>query len=268
MFTRQRPIVVALAASVTGAASLLLMSASARAQDETAPIFNSPPPDLAPPSTYGSHRYQANTGLQVGARVGYGGGTGIVYSGLGVRDASGGGIPVIVDLGVRALPQLYAGVYGGFAPIFVKSNPVSCPGNFDCNTQQWRFGVQFDYHFVPRSRLDPYIGFGGGYEILHSNVSGDVTVPTLGGPLTGNAHAGITDRGWEFGSITLGFDGRFNRAVALGPFVSGSIAEYGVHTGTQTVSVAGTQVAAMPVPAVSHGAHELFFAGLRGTFNP
>jgi hypothetical protein len=93
-------------------------------------------------------------------------------------------------------------------------------------------------------------------------------VPTPLGTFTGNAHASIIDRGWEFAALTLGFDGRFNRAVALGPFISGSINEYGVHSGTQTVAIAGSQVAAMQVPAVNHGLHELFFAGLRGTFNP
>jgi hypothetical protein len=262
MFTWSRPLAVALTASA------LFMGGSVRAQDEAAPVYNSPPPDLGPPSRYGSGRYEANRGLQVGARVGYGAGTGIVYSGLPVHDSSSGGIPVVVDLGVRALPQLYLGIYGGFAPIFVKSNPVSCPDGLNCTTQQWRFGVQFDYHFIPRSRLDPYIGLGGGYEILHSNISGSVPVPTPLGTATGNVNASIIDRGWEFAAVTLGFDARFNRAVALGPFISGSINEYGIHSGTQTVSVGGTQVAATPVTTVSHGAHELFFAGLRGTFNP
>lgn len=262
MFTGSRRLAVALAGGA------LLMDGNARAQDETTPIFNPPPPDLGPPSTGGYRRHAANTGLQVGARVGYGGGAGIVYSGLGVHESSGGGVPIIVDLGVRALPQLYAGIYGGFAPIFVKTNPVSCPNGFDCNTQQWRFGVQFDYHFVPSARLDPYVGLGGGYEVLHSNVSGGVPVPTPLGTVAGNASASIIDRGWEFATLTLGFDARFNRAVALGPFVSGSLNEYGVHSGTQVVTVASSQVAANPVPAVNHGLHELFFGGLRGTFNP
>jgi opacity protein-like surface antigen len=263
MFTSSRRLALGLAASA------LLIGGSARAQDyETTPILNPPPPDLGPPATFGSHRYQANTGLQVGARVGYGGGAGIVYSGLDVTSASAGGLPIIVDLGARVLPQLYGGLYGQFAPIFTKNNPISCPDGFDCNAQQWRFGVQFDYHYAPRSRLDPYVGLGGGYEVLHTNVTGPVPVPTALGTLTGNAHASITDRGWEFVNLTFGFDGRFNRAVALGPFVTGSIGEYGIHTGTEDVYIAGTQVAAMHTPNVNHGVHELFFGGLRGTFNP
>jgi hypothetical protein len=261
MVTSLRAIVVALSASG------LLVGGTARAQDE-GPILNPPPPDLGPPSIYGSHSHMANRGLQVGARTGYGGGTGIVYSGLSVHEASSGGIPVIVDLGVRALPQLYAGIYGGFTPIFTKSNPVSCPDGIDCTTQQWRFGVQFDFHFVPTSKLDPYIGLGGGYEILHTHLTGSVPVPTPLGSFPGNVDASITDRGWEFASLTLGFDARINSGVGIGPFVSGSLNEYGVHSGTQTVSVSGTQVAANQVPPVNHGLHELFWAGVRATFNP
>ena len=262
MFTCSRRLAVALSAGA------LLIGRSAHAQDETAPAFNPPPPDLPSPDVSGSRSHMANTGLQVGVRTGYGGGTGIVYSGLPVRDASSGGIPIILDLGVRVLPQLYAGLYGSFAPIFTKSNPLSCPDGLDCTTQQWRFGVQFDFHYMPASRFDPYIGLGGGYEILHSNVSGPVPVPTPLGTFPGNVNANIIDRGWEFANLTFGFDARFNRAVALGPFISGSLNEYGIHSGTQTVTVAGNQVAATPVTNVNHGLHELFFAGLRGTFNP
>lgn len=262
MFTSTRRLAVALSAGA------LFIGRSAHAQNEAPPMFNPPPPDLPPPYVSGARSHMANTGLQVGLRTGYGGGSGDVYRGLNVRDASSGGIPIIVDLGVRALPELYAGIYGGFTPIFTKSNPVSCPNGLDCATQQWRFGVQFDLHYIPSSRFDPYVGLGGGYEILHSNVSGAVPVPTLLGTFPGNVNANIIDRGWEFANLTFGFDWRFSRAAALGPFISGSINEYGVHSGTQTVTVGGTQVSATPVANVDHGLHELFFAGLRGTFNP
>ena len=160
MFTSSRGLAVVLSAGA------MLIGGAARAQDatiESPPMLNPPPPDLGPPSTTGTRSHVANTGLQVGVRTGYGGGAGIVYSGLSVHEATSGSIPVIVDLGVRALPQLYAGIYGSWAAQLTKSNPVSCPGDLDCQTQQWRFGVQFDFHYNPRSKLDPYVGLGGGY---------------------------------------------------------------------------------------------------------
>jgi hypothetical protein len=247
--------------------SALLLGTSAMAQDESPTMFNPPPPDIATNSYSGSHAFAANRRLQAGVRVGYAAGTGIVYSGLSVHEASSGGIPVIVDLGWRFLPQLYAGVYGQFAPIFLKNNPVSCPGDADCNAQDWRFGLEVDYHPLPRMRLDPYIGLGSGYEILHTNVHAAVPVPTPAGTMIGTASAGIIDRGWEFVAITLGFDARINREVGIGPFVSASLNEYGIHTGTQTVNVVGMQNTT-PTADVSHGLHELYTAGLRGTFNP
>jgi hypothetical protein len=252
-------------------ASAIFVAGVAQAQTEmsTPPVFNPRPPDLIPGSTYGGgHTYVANRGPQLGLRFGYGSGTGVVYSGLTVHDASDGALPLYVDLGWRFLPQLYAGLYGSFAPVFVNNNPVSCPGNFDCNAQQWRFGVQADFHFVPRSRLDPYIGLGGGYEILHTNVNGTTPVPTPFGAMPAQASAGIIDRGWEFVNVTLGFDARINSEVGIGPFVSGSLNEYNVHTGTQSVTLNGTQVMNAPVTGVSHGLHELYVAGIRGTFNP
>lgn len=254
-------------------ASALLTGANARAQDDNwgqPPMFNPAPPDVVPGSSYvNAHDWMARRGPQMGVRVGYTAGTGIVYSGLDVHDASSGALPITVDLGWRFLPQLYAGLYGAFAPVFLKNNPVSCPGDFDCNAQNWRFGVQVDYHFMPRSRLDPYVGLGGGYEILHTNVNGVSPVPLpTGGAAPGHVSAGIIDRGWEFANLTLGFDARIDSMVGVGPYVSGSLNEYNVHTGTQSVTVGNTQVSNAPLPDVDHGLHELFTAGVRGTFNP
>jgi hypothetical protein len=264
MFTSSRGLAVALSASA------VLIAGTARAQEatlETPPMLNPPPPDIPTPSM-SARSHMANTGLQLGVRTGYGGGTGIVYHGLSVKDASSGTVPIQIDLGVRALPQLYAGIYGSWGEIFTKNNPVECPGTLDCKTQQWRFGVQFDFHWLPTSRLDPYIGLGGGYEILHTHIAGGIPIPTVLGTIQGTTDTSIIDRGWEFATLTFGFDARLSRGAGIGPFASASLAEYGVHSGTETVSVAGRQVASMPPAPVSHGLHELYFVGVRATFNP
>ena len=264
MFTSSRGLAVALSASA------LLIGGTARAQGgsiETPPMFNPPPPDIPPPSM-SAQGHMANRGLQMGVRTGYGGGTGIVYHGLSVKDASSGTIPIQLDFGARILPQLYAGLYGSWGEIFTKNNPVECPGTLDCKTQQWRFGVELDFHYIPTSKIDPYIGLGSGYEILHTTIAGGIPIPTAYGPIPGTTNTSIIDRGGEFVNLTFGFDARLSRVVGLGPFISGSLSEYGVHTGTETVSIAGRQVASMPPAPVTHGLHELYFAGIRGTFNP
>ncbi|MEO6418388.1 MAG: hypothetical protein ABIP39_03230, partial [Polyangiaceae bacterium] len=183
------------------------------------------------------------------------------------RDGSSGAIPIIADLGWRIIPQLYIGAYGQFAPVLTKNN-VNCPDGFDCAAQSWRFGVQVDYHFIPRSRFDPYVGLGSGYEILHSSATGNVPVPTPGGAVSGFASAHSIDRGWEFANLSVGFDYRATDFFGFGPFVSASVGEYNVRTGGTMVTVGGAQVSNTFLPPVDHALHELFFAGVRGTFNP
>jgi len=252
------PFSAALAALTTIAASR-----DARAQDGAMPEAGERPVQIAYPGAYA-----ARLGPQLGARIGYAAGQGVVYSGLDVSATSNGALPLVVDLGWRFLPQLYAGLYGQFAPVFLKTNPVSCPEGFSCSAQDWRMGLEVDFHFLPRLRMDPYVGLSGGYEILHTGINGTTSVPTpAGGSVPGNVDVSVIDRGWEFASLTLGFDYRIDRTFGIVPFLTGTLSAYNVHTGTQTVSVAGNQVASGPVANVEHAGHELFFAGVRGTFN-
>jgi hypothetical protein len=205
-------------------------------------------------------------GLQLGVRIGYAFGVGDVYSGLAVSDASNGALPITVDLGARILPELYVGLYGSFAPVFTKTNAISCPAGYDCTAEDWRFGLEIDYHFAPHRHLDPYLGLSGGYEVLHTSINGPTTVQTPLGAAPGTASASITDNGWEFAALTFGLDLRMFRWFGVGPFFQASINEYNVHSGSETVTVAGTSTT-VSVPAVDHDAHGLFQLGLRGTFN-
>jgi hypothetical protein len=195
-------------------------------------------------------------------------GAGSVYSGLTLFDTMAGAVPIQVGLGWRFIPQFYAGVYGQFAPIFRKHDPVTCPDGFTCASEDWRVGVEAEYHFLPSSRFDPYLGGGFGYEVLHSSAAGQVPVSVGITTAMGNASGSAIDRGWEFGSLTLGFDWRVEHWVGIGPYISASVGEYNVHTGTQTVGVGGTQVMSGPVPDVTHEVHALGSIGMRGTFGP
>jgi hypothetical protein len=259
------PIHRAVAAAFAG--GVVFVALPALAQDET---FNAPPPPTAESSyaATGTQTYRARLGPQVGLRVAYAAGTGVVYSGLNVTDASAGALPIILDLGWRFLPQLYVGAYGQFAPVFTRNNPMSCPDGFDCWAHDWRFGVQADFHFLPRSRLDPYFGLGTGYEILENNVHGTTPVPTAGGPVIGNIATNVTDSGYEFLNATFGLDLRVDSVFGVGPFVTGTLGRYTDHDGTQSITVGGTAVQSGSVSPVDHAMHELVFAGLRGTFNP
>jgi hypothetical protein len=241
---------------------------AAHAQGGTA---SQPPPpqetEVFPPPQPVQEDWTAKPGLQLGVRTGIAGGTGVVYSGFPVNDGSYGFVPVILDVGLRLIPEAYLGVYGGFGFVTNKANATSCPDNFNCSTKDWRMGIHADWHILPRLRWDPYVGINFGYEILQENLNGNTFVPVAPGVAApGNVAASVTDRGWEYVGVTLGFDYRLSRYAAVGAFLSASLNQYNVHAGTQTVTVAG-QSLTTPLPDVQHGMHEIYTAGFRATFD-
>jgi hypothetical protein len=237
----------------------LLMSAPSLAfaqgeYDRNEPI--STPTDMSP-----------KTGVQVGARVGFGVGTGSVYKDFGVSEGSNGFVPVVVDVGARVIPELYIGAYGGWAHVIPKTNQTSCPEGYSCSVNDWRFGVEADWHFMPRVSYDPYIGLSTGWDILHNSVSGSTQLPTPAGLAPANVEANVTDSGWEIVGLHLGADFRLGRALALGPFFTATLGRYTNRTGTTTVSV-GPQSQSKDAPDVEHAMHEYYMLGVRGTINP
>jgi hypothetical protein len=173
---------------------------------------------------------------------------------------------VILDLGWRVLPQLYVGAYGQVAPNMTRNTAGACPGGTDCSGLDWRVGLEADLHFWPSSRLDPYVGVGGGYEILHRTVSGPLAVPLGTQTKTGMVDASITDRGWEMVNVTAGLDVRMARSIGLGPFVTGTLARFDIHNGTESTVLDGGTVSSGSVRGVVHTMHELVIVGVRGTF--
>jgi hypothetical protein len=262
MLKNARVLAVALSA---GATSVFGATPSSAQYAYPPPSANlPPPPETIPPPT----NVMANRGFQFGARVGYSYGSGIVFSGFTVGDGSRGAMPLTVDLGWRILPQLYVGARGHYAPVFTRTNSVDCFEGWTCASQEYQMGLEVDYHPIPRNRFDPYVGLGGGYEILHTKNSGPALVPTPGGFVPATVELSAIDRGFNFFTVTFGFDGRIDPAVGVGLYAEFSLNEYNIHTGTQTASVGGTQVASAPLPDVNHGLHEIYSVGVRGTFNP
>lgn len=260
---RHRTLISALVVAVTGAVQC--SAPDANAQMEPSPGIQNTSAQPEQPSTAAPERAARKPGPEIGLRVGYALGGGVIYSGLTLSDTMNGAVPIQLDVLWRFLPELYAGIYGQFAPVFRKNDPTACPENFSCSSQDWRFGVEGEYHFLPRIDLNPYVGLGAGYEILHSTASGATPIPTSLGSVSGNANVSSIDRGWEFASFIVGFDWRLTAMLNIGPYLSGSIGEFDVHSGTETLS-AGGESQSTPLPAVTHAAHELASLGIRGTF--
>lgn len=238
------------------AASVAMLSTAAFAQDD---VDRPEPP---------KHHDQpgARPGLQLGARAGFGVGTGSVYEGLNVHDGSNGFVPFTADIGVRIVRELYLGAYGSYAYVIPRTNAVSCPSGLDCSVKDWRVGLEADWHFWPNSGLDPYLGVFGGYELLKNHVSGATPVPTPGGPLQGAVDANTNDKGWEVG-LTAGSDIRLAHFLAIGPYFTASVGRYESRSGTTNVTVNGIPVSSTGAKDVDTAYHELFQLGLRGTLN-
>jgi outer membrane protein W len=208
-----------------------------------------------------------NSGIQVSARIGVGGGYGDVVKGVAIGDAAKYAVPLTVDVGYRFDSHWYLGLYGQYAYVSPKEYEETCPAGFDCSVSDYRLGLAAQYHILPSGRLDPWVGLGFGYEWLRSSANGSIELPVgPGGALVpGQVDASITDRGFEMGHVEVGADYRFNRSLSVGPALTITYARYNVRSGSNAVTVGGvTQEQSLKVTHANHG---LILLALRGTFN-
>jgi hypothetical protein len=188
-------------------------------------------------------------GIELGVRLGYMIPFGEVSgdTGNGLASLVSGGIPVILEAGYRFDAALTLGAVFQYA--FLKINDNACTGNADCSGSVVRLGVQGLYHADLGKMVVPWVGLGAGYEW------GNITAS--------NAFGGTAESvsGWEFLTLQAGGDIHLGpaTAIAVGPYVSFSIARYGSgsgHIGDLGFSSDFTN------PAV----HEWLQFGVRGTF--
>jgi len=217
------------------------------------------------------------SGFQLALGVNLGLGAGHVYKDgtsrtgeredLKITDAANASLPILLEVGYRINPRIYAGVWGSWEKVFTKTNDISCPEGFDCDNSQWRFGPEARLHFKPESKFDPWVGLAVGLEFLKSHVKGDTQVPLPGGgAVPARIDTKVTDRGPTFVRLSAGGDVRVSRFLAFGPIVTASLGSYTVRTGDQTVSITGLPPQTSAVTAVDDGFHALFTLGVRGIF--
>ncbi|RKH54258.1 hypothetical protein D7X55_10105 [Corallococcus sp. AB049A] len=188
---------------------------------------------------------------------------------LKITDSAKISFPIIAELGFRVTPRFYLGVWGSWEPVLTKTNALSCPEGFQCDTFQWRVGPEVRYHIRPGSGFDPYIGLGVGLEILKSHVEGDTQLQVAPGvfvPTHVDTH--VNDRGPTIARVTLGGDLRVSRSLSVGPIISASVGQYTVRTGTQTLDITGVGSRDQDLAPVDDGFHALFTAGIRIAFLP
>jgi len=182
-------------------------------------------------------------GLDLGLRLGYAVPMGSLLEGADLGDAVSGQIPLQVDALYRINSQYAVGAYVGYGYLFVKD--ASCDPGASCSGSVLRLGIEGLLHFPTSGSFVPWVGAGVGYEWLKGKES------------QGGASATTTFKGFEFLSLQVGGEFRSGPNMAIGPFVSLSIAQY------SSVSISGLGGGDIEDKAL----HEWLQFGLRGAFN-
>jgi hypothetical protein len=160
----------------------------------------------------------ARTGFQMALRTGF-------SIPMGKAHGSAGGdmsnlfswqVPLLVEIGGKPNRFLFVGGYLGlgFGGTAGDLEATCSSSGTTCTAISARGGVEIQYHILPDSTANPWIGYGIGYE--------SAGVSMTSGGQTGS----ISDNGFEFANFMGGVDFRLSRTFGIGPFLSLSIGQY------------------------------------------
>jgi hypothetical protein len=224
---------------------LFAICATALAQEavpEVEPEPGAPVPAPAP--------LPSGAAIELGLRIGFGypvGNEGAVAgsNNTSLHDDISGMIPIWIDAGFRANPNVYVGVFFQYAFAFVNNNqnPDCAQSGVSCSAKDLRLGLDAHYHFSPGESLDPWVGVGAGYEWLALDES------------SGALSVSETASGFEFVNLQLGGDFSVAPNFGVGPFFAFTLAEYSHVGGTIDTDLATKSI------------HGWMMGGVRGVFD-
>jgi len=207
------------------------------------------------------------TGFEIGFRTGYSIALGKIEGGgnADLGDYVSGNLPLWLDLGYRATPNLMVGIWGlyGFGFIGGTLNDDGCQVNgVSCSAHDIRIGADVQYHLQPFQKVDPWLGLGFGYEWL----SLDVSASALGV----NADLGTDVHGFQFFDVQGGVDFLpvADTGFGVGPFIDFALGEYsdGSCSGSLSGLIQGS--GSLGCDISNTALHEWLTLGVRGTFVP
>ena len=156
---------------------------------------------------------EAPTGFEAGLRISYGAPFGKLDGtpNSDLKDFAKGQVPLWFDLGGRLSPHIFLGLYAqyGFALIGSEDSLGYACDVADCKLRDVRLGGQLHVHFLPAKTVDPWIGFGVGYEWLRLKATEESfledvkVISTLRGAELANVQAGIDYEGGDGAAIGL-----------------------------------------------------------------
>jgi hypothetical protein len=248
------PAPAASAATPPGAAPAAAPVAAAPPVAPPAPPAPAAPPDpskIKPPAS--GFQFAFRTGLTFP----YGDATDQGGDALGTRYAWQ--IPIVIDLGARFAQSFFAGAYLGIGFGSTGSDTrldAACRDDDDdgenditCNVVSLRAGLEGSYSFQPGESLNPWVGYGIGYE---------ATTATYTDHERGYKET-VTSGGVTWAQLTLGLDLR--KSIGVGPFLEVAIGEF-----NKTTTEIGTDKYSVNIP--DRALHAWIMLGLRFVVNP
>jgi hypothetical protein len=201
----------------TGAPPPSATPAIAPAGPPAAPGSDAPP---GPPPRPAASGFQA--AFRTGLLVPFGEASGKSNDSLGRRYAWQ--IPFAVDLGARFAESFFAGVYFGFGFGSTGSDGElerACDDDDEdgendivCSVWTLRAGLEGIYSFSPAAHMNPWVGYGIGYE---------ASIASYSDREQGYSET-ITSSGITWAQLSAGID--FRKGVGIGPFLEVSIGEF------------------------------------------
>jgi hypothetical protein len=206
----------------------------------------------------------ARTGFQMALRTGYmvpmgaarglnpNPGPGPSPTEFAMSDGFSGQVPIFIEIGGKVIPNLFVGGYFGlgFGGAAGQIDTDCKQLGATCAAVSVRFGAELQYHILPAGAVNPWLGYGFGFESIALGIS-------QGGQTWTDSFGGL-----EFGHFMGGLDFRVSRVFGIGPFVDFSVGQY------TKVHVEGPGLPTTDADIQTKTTHEWLAFGARGTFFP
>jgi hypothetical protein len=157
---------------------------------------------------------RARVGFQMDVRTGVSVPLGNAQQGGKMSDLASNQVPILMDIGGKVIPELFLGGYFGlgFGGAAGQTKNYCDVNDFTCVAVSLHLGIEAQYQIIPAGRVDPWLGYGFGFESVAVS--------------QGNNSDDVGYAGFEFARIMAGVDFRVNRVFGVGPFFDLAMGQY------------------------------------------
>jgi hypothetical protein len=185
----------------------------------------------------------ARVGFQLALRTGFSAPLGSIGNGTKLARTFGDEVPLVLEVGAKIQRHIFVGGSFGFGVGGCNETP-------ECTALTARLGPEIIVDVLPSSKVDPWIGYGIGFEYAQAS-----------------SNPSATYRGWELGHFMAGVDFRFSEVFGVGPFADLSLAEF-THGSIDVADVTGGGGAIAQDVGLDHSLHEWLTLGVRFVIFP